>query len=83
MQPSSRHPARLSAGTPARGPSLPRAHELLASAGAGVGDFRKLCLRSQPGNDWPGLLPRPLGGREAERGNSPAGHSGRVAGVLR
>lgn len=62
MQPSSGHPARPLAATHGRpqGPP-PAASELLASAGAGVGDFRKLGPRRQPGKEGPRRLPRPRG----------------------
>lgn len=64
-------------GTPAHRPFPPQDRELLASAGAGVGDFRHLRPGGQSGKERPGLSPR-LRGREACRGRSPAGSSGRV-----
>ena len=47
--------------TPSRGPFPPQDRQLLASAGAGVGDFRKLSPRGRRGKEGPGLLPRPRG----------------------
>lgn len=56
----------------------PPDRELLASAAAGVGGFRKRYPCGQSGKERPGLSPRPRG-REAWRGWSPAGVQGLVA----
>ena len=72
--PSSRHSARPQPppGTPARDSFQPQDGQLLASAPARVGDFRKPCPRGRLGKEGPGLLPRLRGagggaGREPGR----------------
>lgn len=72
--PSSQHSARPQPppGTPARNSFQPQDGQLLASAPARVGDFRKPCPRGRLGKEGPGLLPRLRGagggaGREPGR----------------
>lgn len=76
MQPSSGHAAPPP--TAAHWDPRPQPPSFLRQLERGWGIFGSWARAACPGRKGPGSCPA-LGGRKAERGNSPAGHSGCVA----